>query len=192
MEPHQFDGLTRSAAQLSTRRTLLALALGSAIAWLRRGDVEAKHGHGKGGKGKSGHRTRTVTICHLGQTIRVKKDKALIHLRHGDTIGECPAPASPPPPPGPPPVVCAGLLQSCAVDADCCSTLCSSSNICLCAIPDAQCAFDAFCCSGTCNPATGRCTCHPQGAVCSNSNQCCDGLTCQNIDPTNQLGRCLP
>ena len=90
MEPHQFDVLTRSAARLSTRRTLLSLAIGGAFAWLRRGEVPAKNGHGKGGKGKTSKRTRTVTICHLGQTIRVKKDKALNHLRHGDTLRRMP------------------------------------------------------------------------------------------------------
>src|SRR5262249_10212233 len=133
---------------------------------------------------------RTVTICHLGQTIRVKKDKALIHLRHGDTLGECPAP--PPPASPPPPPVCAGVLESCADDADCCSQICTSTNFCVCAAINTECTFDAFCCSGTCNTATNTCTCHPQGTVCTSSNQCCVGLTCQDIEPATSIGRCLP
>jgi hypothetical protein len=191
METHYFDALTRTAAHFTTRRALLSLTFVSAFASLRRGEVEAKHGHGKGGKGKASKRTRFVTICHLGQTIRVKKDKALIHLRHGDTLGECPAPPPPPPPP-PPPVVCAGVTETCTDNADCCSQLCSAIDFCVCFVRGVQCTIDATCCSGTCNAATNTCTCQPQGAVCTESNQCCDTLACLNIGGELNLGTCLP
>jgi hypothetical protein len=194
MEPQHFDGLARSAAHFPTRRALLSLAFGGALAWLRRGEVEAKKGHGRSGKGKSSHKPKTVTICHLGQTIRVKKGKALIHLRHGDTLGECPAPPSPPPPPPPPPPapVCSGVTEACTDNADCCSQLCSAIDVCICLVRGTQCTIDATCCSGTCNAATNTCTCQPQGAVCTESAQCCDTLACLNIGGELNLGTCLP
>jgi hypothetical protein len=32
-----------------------------------------------------------VTICHKGHTIRISKSALPAHLRHGDTVGPCPA-----------------------------------------------------------------------------------------------------
>jgi hypothetical protein len=84
MDHMRFDHLARTFARTSTRRrfsgTLAALGLGSLVSLrvLGADEAEAKK------KGKK------VTVCHNGQTIKVRKRALKKHLRHGDTRGECP------------------------------------------------------------------------------------------------------
>jgi hypothetical protein len=84
MDHMRFDHLARTFAGTSTRRrfsgTLAALGLGSLVSLrvLGADEAEAKK------KGKK------VTVCHNGQTIKVRKLKLKKHLKHGDTRGACP------------------------------------------------------------------------------------------------------
>jgi hypothetical protein len=41
-------------------------------------------------------RHKTVTVCHEGQTIQVRRKKQQKHLNHGESLGPCPVPPVPP------------------------------------------------------------------------------------------------
>jgi hypothetical protein len=85
MDHIRFDHISRVIGGTSTRRrfsgTLAALGLGSLVSLsvLGADKTEAKKGKGK-----------KVTVCHNGQTTKVRKRSLKKHLRHGDTRGECP------------------------------------------------------------------------------------------------------
>jgi hypothetical protein len=91
--------------------------------------------------------------------------------------------------PGGPGIACNSQIGTCCIpngntctaDTQCCSSICTSfpSNpgfrCSLCRAPTSSCAADTECCSDTCEDRTCRV---PEGRGCTNSNECCFGLTC--------------
>jgi hypothetical protein len=156
VESTRFDAISRELAGTSSRRrfsgTLAALGLGSiaSLSLLGGGDAEAK-------KKKS----KKVTVCHNGQSLRVGKRKLKKHLRHGDAKGACA-------------VDTIGLQQPCSSDYQCVGDLvCQVANsqngnperanqpVC-CVPPDVQarcddgsdcCGVDVICNGGYCQGA---------------------------------------
>ncbi len=87
---------------------------------------------------------------------------------------------------------CSPLETSCAVDAECCTGVCSGVDqfrVCTCNVTGVSCAAGAECCSGVCT--AGQCACGGQGTPCNTIfSFCCSGLTCA-ADQTGQ-GTCQP
>jgi hypothetical protein len=87
MDGSSFDRLAKAFTEPRSRRGLSrllgGLAVGGPLALLGVTESEAK-------------KKKKVTLCHEGQTISVSKKAKKKHLKHGDTLGECPTS-----PPGP-------------------------------------------------------------------------------------------
>ena len=89
MESERFDQLVRETYDSASRRGVMRVGIGALAAsalvtlGLRAEKAEAKQG-----------KKKKKTVCHNGQTIRVKNRKK--HLRHGDTKGPCTCPAGRP------------------------------------------------------------------------------------------------
>jgi hypothetical protein len=76
MDGHRFDGLARSLAVVTSRRSVFAAVGGGLIVALGRSSpAEAKR--------------PKVELCHKGKTISVAEPAVRAHLRHGDTLGPC-------------------------------------------------------------------------------------------------------
>jgi outer membrane biosynthesis protein TonB len=73
------------------RRRTLALAAGFGLLLVASGGVSGP-AHATG----HGHGHTPVTICHNGHTITVDDSALHAHVKHGDTLGECPAPTPEP------------------------------------------------------------------------------------------------
>jgi hypothetical protein len=90
MDGSRFDRLTRHIGSIVTsRRGSLRILAATTLAALISGQPVP-----------SGAKKKKVTLCHEGQTLSVSKKAKKVHLKHGDTLGECPAPPPPPPPGG--------------------------------------------------------------------------------------------
>ena len=84
MDGEGFDALARGLAHTTGRRALLRGLAGDVLGGLlagRRFDAGAA-------------KAQKVTLCHKGRTIAVAPAAVKAHLRHGDTVGECPCPPS--------------------------------------------------------------------------------------------------
>src|SRR5690349_16906961 len=82
MDQYRFDGIAKTLATATSRRTALRLMVGSAatLSLIRRSEpVTAK--------------AQRVTLCHQGdagpQTITVAESAVDAHLAHGDVVGPC-------------------------------------------------------------------------------------------------------
>jgi hypothetical protein len=155
MEDIRFDDLTLVVSQGATRRRLVGLVTGLIMGSFRpyaATPIPAK-------KGKK-RRQKKLTICHNGQTIRVRKSARKVHKKHGDTVGACssqnPLPLVSP--------TCNALGQSCTAPrgTPCCPDV----------DPNVECAgwFHQTCQDCGRPPM-------PAGVLCQNppGNQCCGG-----------------
>jgi hypothetical protein len=193
MNQSRFDLFVRLLAEGASRRSLLTralmgLAIPAAMTRLVLPDAAAKQG---------GKRKKKVTICRAGLTVTVSKKALKKHLRHGATLGACPAAAAPPapsptppPPPSPLPVCtpdCAG--RSCGGDG-CgggCGT-CQVNEICTNGRCQLSCPSDQAPCFGVCIPASCQSQCNEPCRVIGSG--CCGPLTCQRAQ-TGQVS-CQP
>jgi hypothetical protein len=80
MDAHRAGALLRSLTKAPSRRSLLALLVGTAFGAPLETD------------GKKRGKKKKVKLCHQGKTIKIRKSARRSHLRHGDTPGACPAP----------------------------------------------------------------------------------------------------
>jgi len=178
VDSEQFDQIVRSWTSGTPRRTLLGLLVGSALG-LARADSEAKK--------------KKVTLCHQGQTITVSKKAKKAHLKHGDTLGECPPSPPPPLPPSPippPPCVpncsgrecgsdgCGGFCGLCDDGQLCSGGICGVLPTCLPYL--SSCGPEPYqCCSvigghgNGCNEQFDFCGCSLIGDPCRTSDDCC-------------------
>jgi hypothetical protein len=82
---------------------------------------------------------------------------------------------------------CANDGDPCNDNAECCSSVCDVSNICVtpaggCVEDNAPCVSDAECCSAVCGTDgyCGLAACAPEGQGCATDNDCCNPLYCDN------------
>lgn len=154
MDGSRFDALAQSFASSRDRRGIVRLMAGSALGGL----VLAGTSEADAKRKKHKNKNKKITICHNGQTISVSKNAKKGHLKHGDTLGECPT--SPPPPPidlckdgvknqNETDVDCGGgscprcaVGKKCATRNDCASALCVG-GVCKSCDNAAECGVDA-------------------------------------------------
>jgi hypothetical protein len=203
MDASGFDALTRSLTTAGTRRRVFGTALGGLVG------LSALPAAAKKKKKK-------VTLCHQGQTLSVSKKKQRVHLKHGDTLGECPTgattppapPMSPPPPPCVPscgnricgPDACGGVCGGCALCKNCQDGSCvdaPNGSTCF-GVPCLVCQSGACvslppnapCPGGTCFGPSSPGNCIPCGA---DGQPCCPpGKTCNPGLGCNVIGKCEP
>jgi hypothetical protein len=192
MDADRFDNLLRSLSTTPTRRRVMHLLSGTALAsllTLSTGGTDAKKKGGK--KTKKCKGKEKVTICHKGQTIQVSNCALKVHQKHGDKVGECPCVPQ-----------CAATnacgdngcgvsCGSCRADQTCSGTTCAcppgqeeSGGVCGTrpnCIPKTQVCTGGptNCCSDSC-PGT-VCACSQTGEDCLTTTDCCiqvPALTC--------------
>ena len=158
MDRNKFDDFSRIIGGTSTRRrfsgALAALGLGSvaSLGLLAAGEADAK----QRGKGKK------VTVCHNGQTIKVRKRALKKHLGHGDTRGACPVD---------PKDICAG--KTCGPDG--LGGSCGTCQLPLVCQADGTCGFlNIFCAGKECGPdgIGGSCGTCPLPLICKADQTC--------------------
>lgn len=184
MDGSRFDALAQSFATSRDRRGIVRLVAVSALGGLvlaGASDADAKRKKNN----------KKITICHNGQTITVSKNAKKGHLKHGDTLGECPPP--------PPSNLCGdGVQNGAETDVDCgggtcprCAVgkKCSTRNDCT----------SGLCVSGLCKSCdnAGECGVDAAGNPCAcRTSRNVSGLKyCSNVDggtlsPGNSCNRC--
>lgn len=142
----------------------LLLVLSAHPGWAGHGQCQSSGGGGK------------VTICHRppgnpanAHTLSIGRSALKAHLKHGDTVGACPAP-------------CGEEFEPCQMDGDCCSGACQDGAcVAACGVSGNACETGADCCSGVCTDTTktcaDQCTVGPElhGPACDRDLDCCEG-----------------
>jgi hypothetical protein len=93
-----FDRLIRALATVPSRRELSralgGLLLATPLSVGRNAAGVAGKKKNRKQKNKCKGARKKVSVCHSGQTLRVRTSALVAHLEHGDTFGACPAPPS--------------------------------------------------------------------------------------------------
>ncbi len=96
----------------------------------------------------------------------------------------------------PPPGCTKTIGQACSINSNCCVGTCQSGVCKVCKDNGVACAADADCCSaaggGGCDPTAHVCVaaCIPADGICSDTTDCCIGLTCNKANPGDTSGLC--
>lgn len=94
MEAGRFAAILHSLFGSMPRRRAIPLLAGSALGRLLTLKVLPANAKNKKKGGKCKKDKKKVSVCHSGQTLRVRTSALVAHLEHGDTFGACPAPPS--------------------------------------------------------------------------------------------------
>ena len=109
---------------------------------------------------------KKVTLCHHGQTISVSSKAKKKHLKHGDTLGDCPATTPPPP------AFCASEPDGapCGFCRTCQGGVCQADPT----QNEGSCGSDGtgLCWNGTCNSVP---SCSARYGPCQTVADCCSG-----------------